>query len=110
MLAEVPFTIGDHAERPGWLLLTLTGRITVAHSRAFHQAALGLAAQQKNVMVSCHRAEHLDAAAIQVLLGLGRELTQQGKQCDVAGISGGLRDLFCLLGLEKTACHSGTAR
>lgn len=91
---------GDDA-RPGWSRLVLGGRITVAGAAQLREAALEISASGKSVSVCCAGVEYLDAAAIQVLLCLGRELLGRDKQCDITNVPDALRDLFHLVGLGR---------
>lgn len=90
-------------ERPGWAALVLTGRVTVAHAREFHATASAALARGTDVSVRCDGAEYLDTSALQILLGLGRELVGRGKRFDLAGVSPELGEWLRLAGLGNAA-------
>jgi anti-anti-sigma regulatory factor len=102
-MTDAPFIVVDDADRPGSSRLLLRGRIRIADATGLHRAALDLAARGGNVAVDCGGAEYLDPAAIQVVLGLGRELTGRGRRCDVTGVTGPLAEEFRLAGLAGAA-------
>jgi ABC-type transporter Mla MlaB component len=92
-------TIGVFDVQTGGVKLALAGRVTVADATRLYQIALDLSARGENVTVCCAAAEYLDAATIQVVLALGRDLTGRGRRCDVTGVTGPLVNLFRLAGL-----------
>jgi anti-anti-sigma regulatory factor len=97
---EAPVIVVDDPSRPGWSRLVLTGRITASCARSLHEAALTIAASGNNVSVCCAGAEYLDAAALQVLIGLGRDLTGRGRRCDVTSVPEALGNWFRCAGLR----------
>ncbi len=103
MHVDHSITVVDEPGRAGWVRLALMGRITVGSAKEFHKTALDLATQGRNVVVCCAQLEYLDASAIQIFLSLGRDLMRKGKQCEVSGVAGSLRELFSLVGLEGAA-------
>ena len=86
-------------DEPGRARLDLSGRVTVACAAQFRSAALDLVASGRSVRVCCAAVEHFDAAALQVLLGLGQELLGRGLRCDVDDVPPALADLFRLAGV-----------
>jgi len=100
MTHDEPITVVDDPDRPGSARLVLLGRVTISSAGRLHAAARDLCARGCDVTVCCEAAEYLDGPAIQVLLGLGRELVRAGKRCDVrVGAGGPLLDVFRLAGL-----------
>lgn len=93
------FVVGPDPTRPGWAKLALNGAVTVASAAALHRAAVGLAAGGGSVAVCLAGAEHVDAAALQVLLCLGREVEGRGGRCELTGTGGPVADLLRLAGL-----------
>ncbi len=94
--AEVHLSIEPGAGRAR---LVLAGRIGTESAARLHQAALEVAGGTGDVMVCCDRVEHMSAAALQVLVCLGREVMQSGRRCDLSGVNGPLREVFGLAGL-----------
>lgn len=81
--------------------LALFGRVTVAHARELHAAAVALAAGAGDVTLDCRDAEYLDTAAVQVLIALRRDMERAGRGCEVAGESAALRGDFRLAGFAS---------
>jgi anti-anti-sigma regulatory factor len=96
---RTPETVACDAEHAGGARLVLSGRVTVADASRLHRFAGELSARGSNVTVCCAGAEYLDAAVVQVVLALGRDLTARGRRCDVTGVAGPLADLFRVAGL-----------
>lgn len=92
-------TVTCESDPTGRARLVLAGRLTVADASRLHRQALDLSARGANVTVCCAAAEYLDAAVVQVILALGRDLTARGRRCDVTGVAGPLADLFRTAGL-----------
>ncbi|MDY3552884.1 STAS domain-containing protein [Gemmata sp. JC717] len=98
MAGASPVRVTDD-ERPGWARLVLAGRVTVADAHPLHAAAREALARGTNVAVRCDEVEHLDAAAIQVLLCLSREVRRAGRQLVVGGVPGPITEYLRLAGL-----------
>ncbi len=97
MKSADPFEVTED-EQPGWARLVLRGRITVACAEPLRATALGLATGDRSVRVCCGAVEVLDAAGLQVLLCLGRELIGHGLKFDVTDVPAALADVFRLAG------------
>lgn len=91
---DSPVTVGPDPARPGFSLLTLRGRVTAADATHLHRAALGLASGGSHVAVACGEAEYLGAAAVQVLICLGREVTRGGRRFELDGAEAHLGEWF----------------
>jgi anti-anti-sigma factor len=102
MNSAEPFVVTED-ENAGWSRLELRGRITVACAVEFRDAALGLAASGRSVRVCCGAVEYMDAAALQVFLCLGGELTGNGLQCDVVDVPDTLAKVFRLAGVRAAS-------
>ncbi len=76
-------SVHDHPDRPGFKRLVLSGRVTVADAAGLHAIAVELASGVGPLVVDCTGVTHLDVAAFQVLLALGREVEQSGRRCEV---------------------------
>jgi anti-anti-sigma factor len=98
MTSADQFVVTDDGE-PGRARLALGGRITVACAAQFRAAALDLVAGGRPVRVCCAAVEYFDAAALQVLVGLGRELHGRGLRFDVDDVPPALSDLLRLAGV-----------
>lgn len=85
--------------RTGGSVLSLSGHITITAAGRLHRAAREVVAHNSPVTVRLDQVEHLDTAAVQVLLSLGRDLTARGRKCDLTGLGGTVRDTFRLAGL-----------
>ncbi len=91
--------ITQDVDSSGRTRLSLKGRVTVVDAARLHQVALDVSVLEEDVIVCCADAEYLDAAAVQVILALGRDLTGRGRRCDVIGVAGQLAALFRVAGL-----------
>jgi anti-anti-sigma regulatory factor len=96
---EAPVIVVDDPSRPEWSRLVLTGRITVGCAGPLHAAALAISASGNNVSVCCAGVEYLDAAALQVLVCLGRDLVGRGRRCDVTSVPEAVGNWFRCAGL-----------
>lgn len=103
MTEKDQITTADDSTRPEWVQLILRGRIAVSSASRLRETALAISAREKHVSVCCAEIEHLDVAAIQILLCLGRALAGLGKQCDVANVPDAIRELFRLAGLGNAS-------
>lgn len=83
--------------------LVLSGRVTAASAADLHAAALDLSARGCDAVLACDAAEYLDAAAIQVILCLGRDLVGRGKRFEIRGVSDALGRSLHLAGLGGSA-------
>ncbi len=99
MAGDDSIAVADDPDRPGRARLALSGRVTVADAGRLHRAALGALARGGDVTVSLAGAEYLDAAAVQVLMCLGRDLKARGHRCGVTGVAGPLAEALRLGGL-----------
>lgn len=90
--------------------LRLVGPITVGLAKELHAFALDVADQNRDVVVCCQKAEYLDAAAIQVLMCLGRELHGRDRNYDLSGLTPRVRDDFRLVGLAHVLPEEPAAR
>lgn len=93
----------EHARPHEPSRLVLTGRVTVECAAELHAVALELSGRGCDVGVSCDGAEYLDAAAIQVILCLGRDLVGRGKRFQIQGVSDALGRSLHLAGLGDRA-------
>jgi anti-anti-sigma regulatory factor len=79
--------------------LTLSGRVTVSSAVSLHAAAIEIQQNQHPVVIDCGKAEYIDAAAMQVLISLGRELAGDHIPCDLQGLDGPAAQSFRLCGV-----------
>lgn len=79
--------------------LTLSGRVTVSSALALHAAAVEIQQNQHPLVIDCGKAEYIDAAAMQVLISLGRELAGDRIACDLQGLEGPAALSFRLCGV-----------
>lgn len=90
-------SVQDDPTSAGGKRVVLRGRVTVVDAAEFHRLAVGVAADATPVVVDCTAATHLDAAAVQVILALGRAVEGGGRRCVVE--AGETTRLFRIAGL-----------
>ena len=79
--------------------LTLSGRVTVSSAVSLHAAAIEIQQNRHPLVIDCSRADYIDAAAMQVLIALGRELAGDHIPCDLLGLDGPAALSFRLCGV-----------
>jgi len=84
------------------LALTLRGDLTVFDAEALHETALALLPSGADVVVTCQDLVHFDAAVLQVLLVLQRELRSRGRSLRLAGVSRAMGELLELAGVKDS--------
>jgi len=81
--SALPVSVEDDLACPGGKRVVLRGRVTVADAAEFKRVAVALAGGNSPVTVDCTSATHLDAAAVQVVIALGRAVEESGRRCVV---------------------------
>ena len=95
--SALPVSVEDDPTGTGGKRVVLRGRVTVADAAEFKRAAVAVAAGYGPVTVDCKAATHLDAAAVQMVIALGRAVEEGGRRCVVE--AGEASALFRLAGL-----------
>ncbi|MBY0457026.1 MAG: STAS domain-containing protein [Gemmataceae bacterium] len=95
-MPEAVIRLTPDPSRAGATRLVLAGRLGIDAAEELRRTALAAVERGGPVTACCAGVESLHAAAVQVLLGLGRELDQRAKPWAVTG--GGAADDTLRLG------------
>jgi anti-anti-sigma factor len=79
--------------------LVLRGQMNLCTAAELHREALACLARRADVTVDCAQAEHLDTAALQVLLALKEALREAGKLLRLTGACESIQNYLRLAGL-----------
>jgi anti-anti-sigma factor len=110
MLTDTPSQITVNSEEGRPLTLVLRGDLTIYQADELYQAAMALLQNEADVVVSCRDVVQLDTALLQILLVLQRELHSRGRSIQLAGVSGGLRELLELAGVNEPLSRQAGAQ
>ncbi len=85
-------------KRDEGLELVLSGRVDIFFAEELHAAARMLEDDSGPVHITCTDAEHMDTAALQILVALKRSIDEQGRKWNLSGMGDELLETIHLSG------------